>query len=90
MSSCSCRPPLHDESGQVLRVETCPLCLLAGSITWLIENGRQLDMFHALAVAPTLSEVDRSVSVSALVEVEGSSMLSIYKTQGLCSCDLPF
>jgi len=29
----------------VLVVGTCPVCLPAGAITWLIENGRQLDMF---------------------------------------------
>ncbi len=26
-------------------VGTCPLCLPAGAITWLIENGRQLELF---------------------------------------------
>ena len=27
-------------------VQTCPECLPVGAITWLIENGRQLDMFE--------------------------------------------
>ncbi len=27
-------------------VQTCPECLPAGAITWLIENGRQLDIFE--------------------------------------------
>ena len=27
-------------------VGTCPQCLPAGAITWLIENGRQLELFE--------------------------------------------
>ncbi len=41
---CGCRTIL-DGSGHVLMVGTCPLCLPCGAITWLIENGRQLDFF---------------------------------------------
>ncbi len=41
---CGCRS-VTDGSGHVVMVGTCPLCLPAGAITWLIENGRQLDMF---------------------------------------------
>ena len=76
-------------------VRTCPVCLPPGAITWLIENGRQLDLFLDGAspeVLPGLDEVvrlDKSVSVSGLVEVEGDA-LSTDKAQGLCSCDLPF
>ena len=33
-------------AGQVVRVDTCPVCLPVGSITWLIENGRQLELFE--------------------------------------------
>ena len=33
------------EAGQVVRVDTCPVCLPPGAITWLIENGRQLELF---------------------------------------------
>ena len=75
----------------MVRVDTCPVCLPVGAITWLIENGRQLDMFEpGVALPPGLSEVDSRVSVSALDEDEDSCMLDEYKTQGLCSCDLPF
>jgi len=28
----------------VVSVSTCPQCLPAGAITWLIENGRQLEL----------------------------------------------
>ncbi len=42
-SECGCE--LHTEAGQVVRVDTCPVCLPAGAITWLIENGRQLELF---------------------------------------------
>ena len=41
---CECRDPLV-VAGQVVRVDTCPVCLPRGAISWLIENGRQLDMF---------------------------------------------
>ena len=77
--------------GQVLRVETCPICLPAGAISWLIENGRQLDMFSDPADLPgpeAFVSLDTVVSVSAL-ESE-SVMLDEYMSQGLCSCDLPF
>ncbi len=52
------------EAGQVLRVETCPVCLPVGSITWLIENGRQLELFGEEGVDPFvrgLSEIEKSV-----------------------------
>jgi len=42
---CGCRD-LVDGSGHVLIVGTCPSCLPVGAITWLIENGRQLDVFE--------------------------------------------
>ncbi len=29
----------------MVSVGTCPECLPVGSITWLIENGRQLELF---------------------------------------------
>ncbi len=32
----------------MVSVGTCPLCLPVGSITWLIENGRQLEIFSEL------------------------------------------
>ena len=43
-----------------LTVQTCPQCLPIGAITWLIENGRQLDMWEIIP------QVDSDVSVSAL------------------------
>ena len=36
----------------MLVVGTCPECLPAGSITWLIENGRQLELFRDEGVLP--------------------------------------
>jgi len=42
---CGCRDVV-DDSGHVLIVGTCPLCLPPGSISWLIDNGRQLDLFR--------------------------------------------
>ena len=41
-SECGCE--LHMDAGQVVRVDTCPVCLPAGAITWIIENGRQLEL----------------------------------------------
>ncbi len=43
------------EAGQVVRVDTCPVCLPAGAITWLIENGRQLDLFGEEGVVIDMS-----------------------------------
>jgi len=43
-----------DEGGHVWIVGTCPQCLPAGAITWLIENGRQLDLFEEEGVASAL------------------------------------
>ena len=40
---CGCRT-VFDGSDHVVSVGTCPECLPAGAITWLIENGRQLDL----------------------------------------------
>jgi len=41
---CGCRT-VWDQSGQVASVGTCPSCLPVGAISYLIDNGRQLDMF---------------------------------------------
>ena len=38
-SQCDC---VYEED----RVGTCPICLPAGAITYLIENGRQLTLFE--------------------------------------------
>ncbi len=42
---CGCRTVI-DDSGHVVMVGTCPLCLPVGAITWLIENGRQLSLWE--------------------------------------------
>ena len=63
-------------------IQTCGVCLPVGSITWQIENGRQLDIFEQLL------EIDSTVSVSAL-EAEAERAFnqqitdSLLKTTGL-------
>ena len=91
---CDCKPAQLDAEGQVLIVGTCPVCLPPGAISWLIENGRQLDMFSDAQTAPLarrapVPQVDSSLSVSDS-RMRTSLMLNDYMTQGLCSCDLPF
>ena len=39
---CGCRTVFSEE--MVLSVGTCPRCLPPGAITWLIDNGRQLEL----------------------------------------------
>ena len=78
----------------MLEVSTCPVCLPPGAISWLIENGRQLDLFGGvtqtlLAPEEVVPQVDSLVSVSDS-RPRASRMLDEYMTQGLCSCDLPF
>ncbi len=54
-------------------VRTCPSCLPVGAIELMIEKDRQIDMFSDPAPLPGLvteCTLDRSGSVSALVEVE--------------------
>ena len=90
---CNCRPAEVDSIGQVLSIGTCPVCLPPGAITWLIENGRQLDMFSdpadsGVANEEIVPQVDKLGSVSASVAV--AVMRPDYKSHGLCSCDLPF
>ena len=68
--TCTCEASVTDKSGLVVRVDTCPLCLPVGAITWLIENGRQLDLFSELG--PLRGEgrqdiLDRSISVSGSI-----------------------
>ena len=43
-SLCGCRPAISDGSGNVVSVSTCPQCLPAGAIHYLIDNGRQLEL----------------------------------------------
>ena len=46
---CGCRT-VFDGSDTVVSVGTCPSCLPVGAITWLIENGRQLELFDGRGV----------------------------------------
>jgi len=48
--SCGC---LDCESELEVRFGTCPECLPGGSIEWLIENGRQLELFDGQGVDPS-------------------------------------
>ena len=48
MSSCDCASRVSEYADSV---HTCSRCLPAGAITWLIENGRQLDLFEEEGVA---------------------------------------
>ncbi len=84
--ACGCEDTVYDGEGQVVRVDTCPSCLPAGAITWLIENGRQLDMWEVS------SELDSSVSVRA-VERNGTEARHGYiskASKGSRREDLPF
>ncbi len=45
MRGCDCGTRC-DDGGHVVSISTCPQCLPAGAITWLIENGRQLELFE--------------------------------------------
>ena len=64
---CEHGDPVTNIGGQVVRVTTCPFCLPRGAITWLIDNGRQLDMFEDPGLrGPSRADiVDMSISVSA-------------------------
>jgi len=42
---CGCETVTTD-AGQVVSCDTCPVCLPPGAITWLIENGRQLELLE--------------------------------------------
>jgi len=46
---CGCRTVM-DGGDHVVSVGTCPVCLPSGAITWLIENGRQLELFDGQGV----------------------------------------
>ena len=58
---CGCRDVTVGE--HVLVVGTCQVCLPGGSITWLIENGRQLSLFEKGPLEP--------VPVPGVVRYEG-------------------
>ena len=52
-------------------VATCPLCLPVGAISYLIENGRQLDIFEDLTGVDECVSVDRLISVSGTESDDG-------------------
>ena len=64
---CGCPEP-HVMSGHVMLVSTCPKCLPVGAITWLIENGRQLELFEERGV----TDAARRDSPNAPTEVTRS------------------
>ena len=45
---CGCETVTDGDA--TLSVQTCPVCLPAGAITWLTENGRQLDLLEERGV----------------------------------------
>ena len=59
---CGCKTVL-DAGDHVVSVGTCPKCLPVGAITWLIENGRQLDLLEdrgVLAPMMGLESIEKS------------------------------
>ncbi len=72
MRECGCRETLYD-SGQVVRVDTCPVCLPVGAITWIIEHGRQLDLFPTgdEKDAPPAGRLEIESKVGTFGEKEG-------------------
>ncbi len=65
MARCGCCT-VTDREGTVVSFGTCSVCLPVGAISWLIENGRQLDMFDFGAVdhrLGTLREVEGTDAV---------------------------
>ena len=66
MKLCGCAEPVFDDSENAVSVGTCPRCLPAGAITWLIENGRQLELFrqeegNPLRGGMTRRDIERSI-----------------------------
>ncbi len=77
---CRCKP-VSVVAGQVVRVDTCPVCLPAGAITWLIENGRQLELFEEEGVV---------ASVRGLESIEKSAQDLTQPHPGIGLDDLSF
>ena len=63
----------------MVSVGTCPSCLPVGSITWLIENGRQLELLEEKGVLEP---------VRGLESIEKSAQDQVNKGRRLD--DLPF
>ena len=59
------RDPLYGCKRDVDSWGTCPQCLPGGAIEWLIEHGRQRELFAAEGVTPVVrgrEEIEKSVS----------------------------
>jgi len=77
---CGCRTVL-DRGGHVSMVSTCPICLPVGAITWLIEHGRQLELFEESGV---------TAGVRGLESIENNvRQLRLHRSEGPSS-ELPF
>jgi len=53
----------------VLIVGTCPRCLPVGSISWLIENGRQLDIFEEPSAELRVDDVHERDDPDEIIQV---------------------
>ncbi len=67
---CSCPSPVV-VGGQILSVSTCPICLPPGSIAFMMNNGKQLDLLKGVDTPEDLLYLDSVRSVSAVGEGEG-------------------
>ncbi len=77
ISECGCER--HTDAGQVVRVDTCPECLPAGAITWLVENGRQLELLEEEGV-PSLER--GRTELERMSEIMKETRLKAESTQG--------
>ncbi len=51
-------------------IQTCPLCLPVGAISWLIENGRQLELELPRRVDPSMRGGDTELSQNQVIPSE--------------------
>ncbi len=51
-------------------IQTCPLCLPVGAISWLIENGRQLELELPGRVDPSMRGGDTEGSSDQVISSE--------------------
>ena len=75
---CGCRSVWAGEN--VVSVSTCPQCLPVGAITWLIENGRQLELFGEQGVV---------TDVRGLESIENAVQNPVKPSEGVLNV-LPF
>ena len=71
---CGCRT-VTDGEGRVSMVGTCSRCLPAGAITWLIENGRQLDIFQEPPSESGVREFTKGDDSNGIPESDPSEIL---------------